>query len=117
MFSYAQTYIISYLIKQYSWSNRSWRANQESDSVLDMHFKDGSAKFSLVLEDSFIAVDRYGQASLPYLLQESVILHSILDELNGLAFSSEVAIENRLLQLEESNAIEKARNTLPAKQA
>eukprot|EP00956_Cyclotella_meneghiniana_P042806 scaffold249324_cov69-Cyclotella_meneghiniana.AAC.3 len=94
----------------------SWQANQASDSILDMYFKDGT-KFSVVLEDSCIAVDRYGQASLPYLLQESVILHSILDELNELASSSEVASENRLLQLEELNAIEMARNTLPARQA
>ena len=97
--------------------NGSWRANQASDTKLDMYFKDNSAKFSVVLEDSCIAVDRYGQASLPYLLQESVILHSVLDELNELAFSSEVELENRLRQLEATNAIEEARSTLPARQA
>ena len=95
----------------------SWRANQASDAKLDMYFRDNSAKFSVVLEDSCIAVDRYGKASLPYLLQESVILHSVLDELNELAFSSEVELENRLLQLEGADAIEEARSTLPARQA
>jgi hypothetical protein len=62
----------------------SWKANQATDTVLDMIFKDNAAKFSVVLEDSCIAVDRYGRASLPYLLQESVILHKVLDELNEL---------------------------------
>lgn len=95
----------------------SWRANQASDTELDMIFKDNASKFSVVLEDSYIAVDRYGQASLPYLLQESVVLHRVLDELNELAFNSEVKEEHRLLHLEESNAIEQARSTLPARQA
>lgn len=95
----------------------SWKANQASDTVLDMIFKDNAAKFSVVLEDSCIAVDRYGQTSLPYLLQESVILHKVLDELNELAFTTEVEAENRLFQLEDSNAIEEARSILPARQA
>ena len=95
----------------------SWRANQASNTVLDMIFRDNAAKFSVVLEDSVIAIERYGQASLPYLLQESVILHRVLDELHDLAFNSEVEPENRLLQLEAVNAIEEARSTLPARQA
>ncbi|KAL3781267.1 hypothetical protein HJC23_012817 [Cyclotella cryptica] len=96
----------------------SWRANQQSETVLEMHFKDNSAKFEVVLEDSCIAVDRYGQPSLAYLLQESVILHSVLDELGSLAFGGEVEKENRLLQLDESaTTIEKARKVLPTRQA
>ena len=95
----------------------SWKANQASDTVLDMIFKDSAAKFSVVLEDSCIAVERYGQASLPYMLQESVVLHKVLDELNELAFTTEVEKENRLFQLEDLNAIEEARSTLPARQA
>ena len=47
---------------------------------------------------------------------ESLILHSVLDELNTLAFEGEIEAENRLFQLEESsNAIEKARGVLPAR--
>lgn len=93
----------------------SWRANQASETILEMYFRDDSAKFSVVLEDSCIAVDRYGQPSLPYLLQESLILHSVLDELNTLAFEGEIEAENRLFQLEKSsNSIEKARGVLPA---
>ena len=96
----------------------SWRANQSSDTVLDMYFKDNSAMFSVVLEDSQISVDRYGQPSLQYLLQESVVLHSVLDELNSYAFDGEIAEESRLIQLEEPrDAIEKARGVLPARKA
>ena len=97
----------------------SWTANQASDTALDMYFRDGSAKFSVVSEDSAIAVDRYGQPSLPYLLQESVILHCVLDEIRTLAFDETIEKENRLLQFidESGDAIEKARAVLPARQA
>ncbi|KAL7481047.1 hypothetical protein ACHAW6_006723 [Cyclotella cf. meneghiniana] len=96
----------------------SWRANQASETVLEMHFKDNSAKFEVVLEDVCIGVDRYGQPSLAYLLQESLVLHSVLDELKSLALEGEVETENRLLQLDEpATAIERARIVLPARQA
>jgi len=97
----------------------SWRANQSSDTVLDMFFRDNSAMFSVVLEESKIVVDRYGsRPSLPYMLQESVILHKVLDELKELAFGGEgIEEENRLVRLEERDGIEKAREVLPARSA
>lgn len=96
----------------------SWKANQATDTILEMTFRDNSAMFSITLGDEGIAVDRYGTPSLPYLLQESVILHSVLDEINSLANEGAIEVQNRLLRLEESgNAIEEARNTLPARKA
>jgi len=75
--------------------------------------------FSVVLEESKIVVDRYGsRPSLPYMLQESVILHKVLDELKELAFGGEgIEEENRLVRLEERDGIEKAREVLPARSA
>jgi hypothetical protein len=96
----------------------SWKANQASDTVLEMVFRDNSALFSITLGDEGISVDRYGTPSLPYLLQESVILHSVLDEINSLANEGDIEVQNRLLQLEESgDAIKEARSTLPARKA
>jgi hypothetical protein len=97
----------------------SWRPNQSSDNVLDMYFiKDNSAMFQITIDDDAIRVDRNGKPSLQYLLQESVVLHGVLDELNTLCFDGEIAVENRLLQLEEpGDAIEKARMILPARRA
>jgi hypothetical protein len=96
----------------------SWKANQASDTVLDMIFRDNSAMFSIILGDNGISVDRYGTPSLPYLLQESVILHSVLDEIYSLANGGDIEDKDRLLLLEESgDAIEEARSTLPAKKA
>lgn len=102
------------------YDKETWKLNQTSDSVLDMYFQDNSAMFSLVLENDGISVDRYGKPSLAYVLQESLVLHSLLDELDSLAFGVEddIKLENRLLQLEEpGDAIEKARATLPARKA
>jgi len=95
----------------------SWQANQASDTVLDMRFRDGSAMFSISLGDEGISVSRYGQPSLPYLLQESVILHSVLDEINSLANEGGIEEENRLLKLLDLDSIEEVRSTLPARKA
>ncbi len=96
----------------------SWKANQSSDTALDMVFRDNSAMFSITLGEEGISVDRYGTPSLPYLLQESVILHSVLDEISSIANEGDIEAKDRLLQLDGSgDAIEEARSTLPARKA
>ena len=64
----------------------TWRANENSATKLDMFFKDNSAMFQVVLDVDKIYIDRYGQPSLQYVLQESLVLHKVLDEINKLAF-------------------------------
>ena len=94
-----------------------WKATQTSDNKLDVYFQDNSAMFQVALEHNLIRVDRYGQPSLAYVLQESLVLHKMLDELNTLCIEGDIESENRLLQLEDPGAIEKARDTLPARKA
>lgn len=95
----------------------SWKANQASDGVLDMYYVDNTAMFSVHITDFLIYVDRYGKPSLQYQLQESLILHRFLDELNTLASEGEdIEEENRLLVLSDpENNIENARAKLPAR--
>jgi hypothetical protein len=96
----------------------TWRPNQINENVLVMEFKDNSAMFQIKFDDDAVRVDRYGTPSLQYLLQESVVLHSVLDELNTLCFDGEIVAENRLVQLKDpGDAIERARATLPARKA
>lgn len=96
----------------------TWRPNQASENVLVMEFKDNSAMFQITFDDDAVRVDRYGTPSLQYLLQESLILHGVLDELNTLCFDGEIMSGNRLIQLKEpGDAIEIARAKLPAKKA
>ena len=95
----------------------SWKANQASDGVLDMYYVDNTAMFSVHLTDKLIYVDRYGRPSLQYQLQESLVLHRFLDELNTLAFEGDdIEDENRLLVLSDpENGIESARDKLSAR--
>ena len=99
----------------------SWKVNQANDGILDMFYRDetGSIAISFLDDEKKIVVDRWGtQPSLQYQLQESLVLHSLLDELHTLAFenSEEVKEDNRLLKLKEpGDAIQKARATLPAR--
>mmetsp|Transcript_5140 Transcript_5140/g.10148 ORF Transcript_5140/g.10148 Transcript_5140/m.10148 type:complete len:317 (-) Transcript_5140:236-1186(-) len=78
--------------------------------------------FNIRIGSTAITVDRFVEpgatASLPYLLQESVQLHGVLDELQALAFDdNNIREEDRLLQLDEKVVIEQARAALPARRA
>ena len=97
--------------------NGMWKPNETSSSQLDVFFKDGSAMFSIKLRDDAIRIEREGTPSLAYVLQESLILHKVLDELNTLATDGGIEQQNRLLQLASESAIEDAREKLPARQA
>lgn len=96
----------------------TWKANQANDGVLDMFHTDNTAMFSVIMTETSIAVDRYGLTpSLPYQLQESLILHRLLDEIQTLALEGEeIDAENRLIAFtDDETAISDARATLPAR--
>ena len=99
-------------------SKGSWvlRNNDDTNS-LDMYYKDGTGMFSLGLEETGIKVLRFGERpSLEYALQESLMLHGVLDELNTIAFEvHDIEQEKRLLQFTDAKTIEKARESLPAR--
>ena len=86
---------------------------------LDLYYKDGTGMFSVGVKETSIQVTRYGERpSLEYMLQESVFLHGILDEINQIAFETEdIDKEKRLIQFADDNIIDKAREALPARKA
>jgi hypothetical protein len=95
----------------------TWFPKQNSDGGLDLYFKDGSGMCTIVVSEYTIRAERYGvKPSLQYLLQESVLLHSVLDELEKTAFGVEdIEEEKRLLRLREKDGIDNARSVLPAR--
>jgi hypothetical protein len=97
----------------------SWKVNPVSDQVLDMYYVDDSAMFSLNLDEKSISIDRYGSPSLQYLLQESLVLHRLLDEIHTIALGNEEVEEtDRLIVFaDERTAIENARSKLSARPA
>lgn len=95
---------------------RSWLADQPStdEYVVDFFYHDKTALLSLELTDKRITIDRVGSdPSTSYLMQESVIVEGLLNELDVCAFDESVPEPNRLLILQEpKDAIEKARDAL-----
>lgn len=103
----------------------SWLVHHDEKGVLHMIFKDNSAMFALRIRETVIVVDRFVNGkhpSLQYQLQESGVLHAILDEVLGLAGltngSDDKLNQQVLLRLADNGAsIHEARKTLPAKRA
>ena len=97
----------------------SWAINNNDENEsIDVYYKDGTGMFSLGIKDTGIQIDRYGsRPSLEYMLQESVMLHGILDELTQVAEVEDIEPEKRLIIFQDSEAVSKARENLPARKA
>lgn len=96
---------------------KSWLTKQGDDGDLQVYFKDGTAMVSIDFQEYGVKVRRFGEKpSLQYMLQESILLHGILDELTNVALEvDDIDQEKRLLQLSDPNIIEQARFKLPAR--
>jgi hypothetical protein len=105
-------------------SPKTWmiRQSDQNSGELQIYYTDGTAMLSILLQETSIIIQRYGtRPSLQYQLQESVLLHSVLDELSNVAFGvgddddTNIDVDKRLLVLQNINAIDAARATLPTK--
>ena len=95
----------------------TWRADQPSseDYVVDFWYHDNSAVLSVTLseERKKITVNRVGsRPSTAYMMQESLVVQGLLDELEQMATDPDVALENRLLIPQAENSIDMAREAL-----
>jgi hypothetical protein len=107
----------------------SWTlaSNEEDDERLDLYYADGTGMVSFSFDDT-IRVNRKGKRpSLQYMLNESILLHNFLDELEQIAFGTDddsddnstvTDDEKRLLQFSHENKdiLSKVREKLPARQ-
>jgi hypothetical protein len=93
----------------------TWQANQPSsdDYVVEMFFRDATAMLSVELLEEEVRITRCGSVpSTAYLMQESVIVQGIFDELDQMASDESINREDRLLVPVPSNAIDMARGSL-----
>lgn len=99
-----------------TWYLKEGEQEDDIDSV-DVYFKDGSGMVSLGFAKTVITADRYGsRPSLVYQLQESILLHQVLDEFQKVAFEmDDIELDKRLLQVEDETIIDKVRATLPGR--
>jgi hypothetical protein len=111
---FLQIYIVG---QQNSQDSQSWLPRESDDGGLQVCYKDGTGMCNISLESNNIKVERHGQRpSLQYMLQESVLLHGVLDELTKVAFEVEDVDESKQLLVLEESAIDKAQELLPARQ-
>lgn len=96
---------------------QTWLMKEGGEGELDVYFNDGTGMFSIDMNEYQIKITRYGEKpSLQYQIQESVLIHSILDELHKTAFEvDDIDEEKRLLRLNDGNVIESARSNLLAR--
>jgi hypothetical protein len=96
--------------------HRSWSVDQPTGEIyaIDCYYHDKTAVLMIRLTNNTITIDRFGsKPSMSYMMQESVIVSGILDELSTCAFDDNVVDKDRLLQLPDpKDAIEKVRETL-----
>lgn len=101
----------------------AWLTQQgKQEGEIQVFYHDGSGMISIQLSPTKIVVTRHGMnASEAYQCQESRFLHCLLDELYTVAFGAmddgTIEASQRLLQLDDENAINKARKALPDRQA
>jgi hypothetical protein len=96
-------------------TKKTWKAHQPSteEFAVDFWFHDHSAVLSVELSDEAVTIDRVGSTpSTQFLMQESVIVQGILDELEQIAKDERIELKDRLLVLQDQDAIEKARQAL-----
>ncbi|CAB9512155.1 expressed unknown protein [Seminavis robusta] len=113
---FLQIYIVG---QQNQKDSQSWLPREDEEGGLQIYYKDGTGMCQIGLQPNAIQIQRHGERpSLEYMLQESVMLHGVLDELYKIAFDEVEDVEEsqRLLKLDPA-AIEAARKTLPARQA
>ena len=97
---------------------KSWFTKQgDQPGELQVYYADGTGMVAIELEDYGINFVRHGEKpSLQYRLQESILLHGVLDELAKVSLEmSDIEEEKRLLRLPDAGAIDKARDALPAR--
>lgn len=92
----------------------SWVTTQVSDNALLTRYKDSSGAVSIIFMDDKILVDRVGASpSFQYTMQEAVLLQGLLNELQMMAYDSEVDESDRLLVIDGPvDAIDQALDTL-----
>jgi hypothetical protein len=111
-------FLMFYLLGiQNSPDKSTWRADQPTteEYVVDFWYHDNSAVLSVTLseEKKGVIINRVGsRPSTGYMIQESLVVQGLLDELETMANDPEVAAENRLLIPATEQTIEMARDAL-----
>jgi hypothetical protein len=91
------------------------REEEEADAIVLYFMLDQSASLSVNISDWGIKVKRRGiKPSVQFMMQESILLQGLIDQLDHVLYSEEVKDANRLLVLKNPlDGLDKARAMLP----
>jgi len=110
----ARLYLSLYLMgEQNTPEKKSWKVNQNGDGGIDLFYCDQTGALIFELTEDLISISRLGSApSMQYLVNESVMLNGILDQLDEIAGDEMIDGADRLIILEKPGAIQSARDGL-----
>jgi len=92
----------------------SWRTSQPDENYsIELYYQDMTGALAIRLLENEFRLERLGSTpSNKYLMQESVIVQGILDELDTCLSEGDAKATDRLIQLQTPNALEKARDSV-----
>ena len=93
----------------------TWRIDQPTtdEYIVDLYFHDQTAALMIILADEQVTISRMGsRPSTAYIMQETVFLDGILEELQRMATEYNVKREDRLILLKDDKDITSARQAL-----
>ena len=92
-----------------------WKVDQPTSDeyIVNVFFHDKTAALIVLLGRDYVTIDRLGSTpSMAYILQETVIVDGILQELQKIATDVDIKRDDRLILLEDESAIVVAREAL-----
>jgi len=92
----------------------TWKCNQSADGDLDMYYIDRTGALTVELDEDY-GIVIYSQGNHPsnaFLMQQTLLLQNLLEELDKTVNVEDVKESDRLLVLKDPNALDKARDTL-----
>lgn len=93
----------------------AWSVDQPTteEYAVDLYFHDKSAMLMIRLTETEVLIDRMGSMpSTSYVMQEAIVVDSILKELELMTHEGDIKDEDRLILLKNQNSVEELRDDL-----
>mmetsp|Transcript_14458 Transcript_14458/g.22304 ORF Transcript_14458/g.22304 Transcript_14458/m.22304 type:complete len:206 (-) Transcript_14458:793-1410(-) len=93
----------------------AWSVDQPTteEYVVDLYFHDKTAMLMIRLTEEKVMIDRMGSTpSTAYVMQEAIVVDSILKELEQMTYEGDIKDEDRLILLKKEDAVAELREDL-----
>lgn len=93
----------------------TWRIDQPTSDeyIIDLYFHDQTGALMVRLAEDNVVIDRLGSTpSTAYIMQETVVVDGILEEMQRMATDCDIKRDDRLILLKDDSVITSARESL-----